>query len=105
MIQTGALSDVSVAMSVTTSPLWIFNRSARAGLISAALSHVSFVNGLGSSCNQPLWANRPSQMLGSGRKIISYPAGGGVTGDCRSVWLAVTATVGLAVLGITPLRS
>ena len=31
-----------------------------AGAISAALSHVSFVIGFGSSCSQPLFAKRPS---------------------------------------------
>ena len=37
----------------------------------AALSQVSLVSGLGSSWSQPLLANRPSQIVGSGRKTIS----------------------------------
>src|SRR6476660_2165120 len=47
-------------------------------LIHAAGSQVIFVNGFGSSCSQPLLAKRPSQTVGSGRKIISRPplAGG-----------------------------
>ena len=39
----------------------------------AALSHVSLVSGLGNSCSQPLLANRPSQIVGSGQKVISSP--------------------------------
>ena len=45
--------------------------SAVAGLMRAALSQVSLVIGLGSSCSQPLLANRPSKSVGSGRKTIS----------------------------------
>ena len=32
-----------------------------------------FVSGFGSSCSQPLFANRPSHTVGSGRKMISRP--------------------------------
>src|SRR5260370_24096138 len=59
------------------SPRWndgdsaLFSRSAVAGLTTTALSHVSFVNGLGSSCSQPLFANRPSMTHGSLRKETS----------------------------------
>src|SRR5262249_44897672 len=35
--------------------------------------HVSFVIGLGSSCSQPLLANRPSRTAGSRRNDISRP--------------------------------
>ena len=42
-----------------------------AGLTMAALSQVSLVRGLGSSWSQPLLANRPSQIVGSGQKVIS----------------------------------
>src|SRR5580658_4806470 len=52
----------------------------------AALSQVSFVTGLGNSCNQPLLANRPSKSVGSRRKTIShFPAGilGGVSAPRR----------------------
>src|SRR6266536_1750859 len=47
-----------------------------AGLMRIALSHVSFVMGFGSSCSQPLLANRPSSTDGSFRKTISIPATG-----------------------------
>ena len=43
------------------------------GLIQMALSQVILFWGLGSSCSQPLLANDPSQMVGSGRKMISIP--------------------------------
>src|SRR5665213_2924200 len=42
-------------------------------LISAALSHESDVTGLGNSCSQPLFENRPSYSEGSGRNEISIP--------------------------------
>src|SRR3954451_6039025 len=42
-------------------------------LIQAEGSHVIFVIGFGSSCSHPLFAKRPSQMVGSGRKMISRP--------------------------------
>src|SRR5436190_22835851 len=38
-----------------------------------ALSHVSLVIGLGSSCSQPLLAKRPSRTAGSFLKLISNP--------------------------------
>src|SRR5882672_12674715 len=41
------------------------------GLTSATLSQVIFVSGFGSSCNQPLFAKRPSKIVGSGRKTSS----------------------------------
>src|SRR5437773_1945381 len=41
------------------------------GLTSATLSQVIFVKGFGSSCNQPLFAKRPSKIVGSGRKTSS----------------------------------
>ena len=50
--------------------------SAVAGLTSTALSHVSFVIGFGSSCSQPLLANRPSSTEGSRRNEISRPVRG-----------------------------
>ena len=59
-------------------------RSASCGLIHAAVSQVSFVSGFGSSCSQPLLAKRPSQIVGSGRKMISSPpvaAGAGGAGE------------------------
>ena len=42
-------------------------------MTSNALSHVSFVIGFGHSCSQPLLANRPSWIVGSGRNVISTP--------------------------------
>src|SRR5580658_7148399 len=38
---------------------------------SAALSQLRFVTGLGNSCSQPTFDQRPSYTFGSGRKIIS----------------------------------
>ena len=43
------------------------------GLIHTALSQVILLAGLGSSCSQPLLENDPSQMVGSGRNMISIP--------------------------------
>src|SRR5688500_6304681 len=56
-------------MSASRSPC----DSASRGLIQAVGSHVILVSGFGSSCSQPLFAKRPSQMVGSGRKMISSP--------------------------------
>src|SRR5699024_6720912 len=47
----------------------------------AALSQVSLVIGLGNSCSQALLLNCPSQMVGSGIKIISRPESL-LTSDC-----------------------
>ena len=55
------------------SPLTRASRCAVPGESNAALSHVSFVSGFGSSCSHPLFANRPSRMVGSGLKLISRP--------------------------------
>ena len=81
--------------------------SARAGLMKAALSQVIRVNGLGSSWSQPLLANRPSQIVGSGRKTSSSPLGGPVAarrGPGRPGPWASTALALRAVPAITPLR-
>ena len=59
--------------SSRTSPSTIPICLARAGLMSATLSQVNRVRGLGSSCSQPLLAKRPSQIVGSGRKTNSRP--------------------------------
>src|SRR3954467_12932608 len=58
---------------------------ASCGLTQAVGSHVTFVSGFGSSCSQPLLAKRPSQTVGSGRKMISRPplAGGVVVLPCE----------------------
>ncbi len=55
----------------------------RPGSTSAALSQDSLVRGLGSSWSQPLLAQRPSPIVGSGRKRISrlsWPPSAGVAG-------------------------
>src|SRR3954471_15284263 len=49
--------------------------SAVRGLIRITLSQVIFVSGLGSSISHPLFAQRPSQMQGSGRNTTSYEPG------------------------------
>ena len=49
------------------------SRSAVRAPTYATLSHVTFESGFGSSCSQPLLAKRPSRIVGSGRKTISYP--------------------------------
>ena len=62
--------------------------------MSAALSQVSLVSGLGSSWSQPLLANRPSQIVGSGRKTISRPSaavGGCGAGAATSLTSGATA--------------
>ncbi len=46
-------------------------------LTQADVSHVSFVSGFGSSCSHPRFANRPSQTVGSGRKMSSRPPASG----------------------------
>ena len=65
----------------------------------AALSHVSLVRGLGSSCSQPLLANRPSQIVGSGRKVISSPPRSG-----RQPELASGILIGKLPVGTSPVR-
>src|SRR4030095_3377824 len=67
-----------------TSRLGTQSRWAVAGLIRAALSQVSLVRGLGSSCSQPLLANRPSQIVGSGRRRRSIEERRSGGGDGRS---------------------
>ena len=56
-----------------TSPSLRLRSLASCGLIHADGSHVILVSGLGSSWSQPLLAKRPSQIVGSGRKMISSP--------------------------------
>src|SRR6516164_6491763 len=73
MIRIGASSSRPSKVSFTTSSRSRPRRCDVAGLQCAALSQVSYVNGLGSSCSQPLLAKRPSQTLGSGRKASSRP--------------------------------
>src|SRR5580698_6491345 len=71
------------------------------------LSHVSLVSGFGNSCNHPLFAKRPSQMVGSGRKIISSPgvaAGCPVSGCAAKSPLSETVFAADAEPAITPSR-
>ena len=56
------------------SPVDTFMALAVATPISAALSQVIFVVKSGSSCSQPLLANRPSKTFGQGKKVTSVPA-------------------------------
>ena len=62
-----------------------FSRSAVAGLTSTALSHVSLVIGLGSSCSQPLFAKRPSRIgrVGAEGDLEPAAAGAAVAGRER----------------------
>ena len=79
MTQTGASIVRPSYVSATTSAVLASSSSftltpsfsAVARLMKATLSQVSLVIGLGSSWSQPLLANRPSKMVGSGRKMTS----------------------------------
>jgi len=88
-------------VSSTTSSFPTPRRAAVAGDMAATLSQVTVVTGLGSSCSQPLFAKRPSWMVGSGRKVISrvsariFETGAGIGAD-------VTAFSGNAVPAMTP---
>src|ERR1700676_2898300 len=74
------------------------------GLTIAALAHVNFVSGLGNSCSQPLFANRPSCTQGSGRKIYSTWTAGTVfaAGKLAALNFAAAVTGANFVPGITP---
>ncbi len=75
----------------TSCPVAVPRCSAIAGLISSALSQVSLVTESGSSCSQPLLAKRPSQIVGSGRKVISGLSGdGGIRALSSTAALAAT---------------
>src|SRR6476619_3118326 len=86
-------------MSPSRSLCWL----ASAGCIQAELSQVILVSGLGSSCSQPLFAKRPSQTFGSGRKMISRPGagaaepGGSAPDGVAAGWLGATGAVAAAV--------
>src|SRR5579862_639365 len=82
------------------SPIFRFFCCEVLGLIQMALSQVILFCGLGSSCSQPLLANDPSHMVGSGRKTISSPCA--VLGCGAGGIFAVTFTAASAVLGTTP---
>src|SRR5581483_2827497 len=71
MIHTGACSFRPRERNSITSPLCRFFSFANAGEISATLSQVSCVSGLGNSCNQPLLAHSPEPIVGSGRNNSS----------------------------------
>jgi hypothetical protein len=76
--------------------------AAVAGLTITALSHVSLVIGLGSSCSHPLLAKRPSRTAGSFLKTISRPPPAGAGLWSCAAGLTVTVLAGNAVPGITP---
>ncbi len=104
----GSLTVWSPAATFTTSPLEIPNSRAVVGLTRAALSHVNLVNGLGSSCSQPLFAKLPSWMDGSGRKTTVNPAAAGAEAlsefpsrSPRSL-RRLTSTAAAAVSGTNP---
>src|SRR5260370_14369386 len=100
MIHTGPVMLRPWYFSSTTSSVFSLRCVASEGLIHTALSQVILFWGLGNSCSQPLLANDPSQIAGSGRNRISSPcacaaaAAGGA--------LAVTLTAERPVLGTTP---
>src|SRR5215212_9080580 len=73
MTKIGMRTALPRYFSSTTSPLRRPRSSASRVLIQAVGSQVTFENGLGNSCSQPLLAKRPSQIVGSGRKMISSP--------------------------------
>ena len=102
MIQAGIRTERPRYRSSSTSSFSIPSRCAVAGLKRAALSHDSFVSGLGSSCSQPLFANRPSQIVGSGRKTISRPSDAAV--DAASTQ-AISLTCGATALGLSAVPS
>ncbi len=66
-MKTGALM---VRPSYVSSTIWSFLSPSLSAIVKptmAALSQTSLVIGLGNSWSQPLLANRPSQIVGSGR--------------------------------------
>src|SRR4029077_5622805 len=68
---TGPLAFQPPIFRFTTLPVVSPRRQAVAGLRATALSQVNFVSGFGSSWSQALLAQRPSPMVGSGRKTTS----------------------------------
>src|SRR5438552_19182007 len=88
------------------SPLLRCRASAVRGLIIAALSQVSDVSGFGSSCSHPLFAKRPSQIVGSGRKMISRPVVAGAAAGAAAIpGCRVTVLGAACVPGMKPLIS
>ena len=77
--------------------------------ISAALLHVCFVIGCGSSCSHAFGANRPSSTAADGASAISIPVrGASASARPRSAsgcHAAVAARSGAAVPATTPVRS
>src|SRR5262245_6027817 len=69
------------------SPSLRFRSCARRALTHAVGSHVTFVSGFGSSWSHPLLAKRPSQMVGSGLKMISRPPLAAVAGAEVEGWV------------------
>src|SRR5947209_3639590 len=86
------------------SPLLSCRASAVRGLIIAALSQVSDVSGFGSSCSHPLFAKRPSQIVGSRRKMISSPVAAGAAAAAAAIpGCRVTVLGAACVPGMMPL--
>src|ERR1700722_175517 len=100
MTQIGPLTVRPWYFNWTMSPVFRLCCCAVLGLIHTALSQVILVCGLGNSCSQPLLANDPSQIVGSGRNTISKPWAA-LAGDAGGAF-AVTVIAGSAVLGTTP---
>src|SRR5579871_3952166 len=103
-MKTGASTTRPCDVSFTTSPLVKPNLCAECGLISAALSHVSLVMGLGTSCNQELLTKLPSAIEGSGRRTTSIPELCLALG--AGIWpVNFTGLAGKALLATAPLSS
>src|ERR1700719_3931316 len=100
MIHTGPVMVRPWYFNSTMSSVTTLCCVAVVGLIQTALSQVILFWGLGNSCSQPLLANDPSQMVGSGRNRISIPCACWAAGAGGA--LAVTLAVARALLGTTP---
>ena len=63
------------------------------------MSHVSFVRVFGSSWSQPLLANRPSKIVGSGRNTTSRPEGDATAAAAAGVDGGASGGIGPAAGG------
>src|SRR5262245_44487075 len=71
----------------------------------ATLSQVRRLMGFGNSCSHELFAQRPSNTVGSGRKTMSIPFPEGFGSPAGLTVLAATATSEALESAITPLRT